>query len=130
MHATGLTHAEADDGHIRYGVDEIAQARTAAWDVYKPLEPVGAWHSHPWPSRCFLAIANQITDDWGDPVSDVEQMLDGEIELIASTYPRAADLLVDSEWRKGTVIAGKVVRVEAWLRVKEGKIEPCLLKVR
>lgn len=130
MHATGLTHVEADDGHIRYVADEIAQARNAAWEIYKPLEPVGMWHTHPWPSRCFLAIANQISDDWDDPVSDVCEMLDGEVEVIASVYPPADGRLKDSEWRKGTLIAGKIVRAEAWLRVKEGKIEPCLFKVR
>ena len=130
MHATGLTHAEADGGHIRYGVDETAQARKAAWEVYKPLEPVGEWHSHPWPERSILAISTQITDDWGNPVSDVEMMLDGEIELIASTYPKVDDRLKDNEFCVGALVAGRVVRVEAWLRVKYGKIEPCPFKVR
>lgn len=129
-HATGLTHAEADDGHIRYGTDEVAKARTAAYEVFKPLEPVGAWHSHPWPARDILAIANQISDDWDDPESDVCEMLDGEVELIASTYPHGGKRLKNSEWRIGTRIDGRVVRVEAWLRVREGKIQPATLRVR
>ena len=129
-HATGLTHAEANDGRIRYGVDEIAQARKAAWEVYRPLEPIGAWHSHPWPERSVLAITNQITDDWDNPESDVEMMLDGEIELIASTYPHEGERLKDNEFRLGVRIAGRVVRIEAWLRVRKGKVIACPLKVR
>ena len=87
LHVIGLTHAEADDGHIRYGTDEVARARVAAYDVYKPLESIGEWHSHPWPACNVDAMANQITAEWDDPMSDACAMLDGAVELIASTYP-------------------------------------------
>ena len=129
-HATGLTHIEASDGNIRYGPDEVAKARTAAHEVFRPLEPVGEWHSHPWPARDIMAIANQITDDWDNPASDVCMMMDGEVELIASTYPHSGKRLKNSEWRVGTRIDGRVVRVEGWLRVREGKVQACTIRVR
>ena len=130
LHVLGLTHAEADNDHIRYGTDEVARARLAAYDVYKPLEAVGEWHSHPWPAYNVDAIAPQITDDWDDPMSDVCAMLDGAIELIASTCPDPGYAIEDGEYRIGAKIGECIVRVEAWMRVAQGKIVPCTLKVR
>jgi len=129
-HVTALAHMWASGDNVEYDDNEVARARLAAHEMWGPLEPVGQWHTHPWPSRCLLALANQITDDWDEEVSDVACMLDGEVELIASVYPHDGKMLEDSEWRKRTRIAGRVVCVEVWLRVRYGEVRPCRLCVR
>ena len=130
QHIVGLTHVVSNDGIVLYDEDEVAHARIAAYEMYKPLEPVGQWHSHPWPERSILALTNQITDDWDDPQSDVTAMLDGEVELVASIYPHTGHMLKSNEFNIRTRVAGRVICAEVWLRIRHGKIVPCRLTVR
>jgi proteasome lid subunit RPN8/RPN11 len=126
----GLTHVQADESHVEYSRDEVAQARHAAYASYAPLEPVGAWHSHPWPECSLSALMTQISDDWDDPDSDVSEMQDGEIELVVSTFPTPAHKLDAGDFIIQRDLDGRTCRAEAWLRVKRGELVPCEVRVR
>lgn len=129
-HVLGMTHEWADEGHIGYRLEEISNAKFAAHEAYKPLGPIGAWHTHPWPSCNANALGPQISDDWDDPISDVSEMIDGEIEIIAVVFPWPGYWLNSSEYIISTRSAGMMCRAEPWLRERRGKIVPCKMGVR
>ena len=127
----GMTHAEASDSHIIYDKDEMARARKAAYDAYGPrLEPVGMWHTHPWPACSIEALTPQITllED-GIDCNDLEDMLIGDIEVICATFPDPGYKPRVSEFEIRRKLGGVWCRAEAWLRVN-GEAKPCRLKVR
>lgn len=128
---TGMTHADATEDHVFYNHEEVAAARVSAFEVYKPLEPIGAWHTHPFSVCCKEALVPQISDDWNDPQSDVSDMLDGDIELILPIFawpgywlPSLGDMRVQS--RLGNVLC----YAEPWLRISRGRLLACRMKVR
>lgn len=126
----GLTHVAANDSQIHYSKDEVAKARQAAFAAYAPKEPIGAWHSHPWPSCCVEALTTQISDDWDDSESDVSEMQDGEIELVVSAFPSPSYKLDVNEFIIQKTIGDRTCRAEAWMRIKHGKIVPCSIRLK
>jgi hypothetical protein len=126
----GLTHVSANDSSVTYNKDEVAKARLAAYAAYAPQEPVGAWHSHPWPACCVAALTTQISDDWNDPQSDVNEMQDGEVELVVAAFPEPSYKLDVGDFMIQRKIGERICRAEAWMRVKMGKIVPCYVRLR
>jgi len=129
-HVPGMTHEAADEGHIKYRLEEISNARFAAHEAYQPLTVIGMWHTHPWPICGADALSPQISDDWNAPISDVSEMIDGEIEIIAVTFPWPGFWLPHKDYIISTRSAEMMCRAEPWLRVKRGKVIPCRIQVR
>lgn len=135
-HDIALTHLEANDSYVRYDKDDVAHARKVAWDTYAPLEPVGAWHSHPYGSYCVETLVAQISDDWDDPESDVSEMLLGNIEIIAVTFPFPGSRPAD--WRPPVAgeheiqqrVGDRMIRLEAWCLEGEKDVRACRIRVR
>ena len=124
-----LAHYEADEDQVQYDFDEVAHAREVAHAIYGPdLEPVGAWHNHPWPNRCRKALVPQITEE------DIDDMLVGDVELIVVTFPlrrRGAGDPGSPIVLARTVGRGKIrVRLEAWVKTVEKEAERCRVSLR
>ena len=128
-HVTVMMHAAASKSHVRYNPEERIKARRVASEAFE-LPILGEWHTHPWPAYDVDAIAPQISDDWSDPNSDVREMEDGELEVIVATFPSPGYKIKSGEYRIMAKVGDIRAGVEAWLRVKQGEVEPCGIKVR
>ena len=121
---TGMTHVRADAGRVEYNQDERAKARKAAYSAYKPLEPVGEWHTHPHTQCCADALIPQCDED------DASMMMDNNIEIIVVTYPiplwwesKGNDYLLKR------VMDSTMCRAEAWIKI-DGEAKACEIRVR
>lgn len=128
LHEISLTHVAAEKSEVRYNRDELAHARKMAYATYGPAyEPVGAWHSHPWEACTANALLPQITTEGKD--CDLEDMLDGEVEVICVTFPDPGYQPDTSEFEVQRLVGGIYCRAEAWQRVGD-KARPCRIAVR
>ena len=120
-----LAHIESNKDQVKYDYDEVAKAREAVYSVHGPyLEPVGGWHTHPWPELTMESLLSQISDE------DVEEMQHGDIELIVSTIPRSTTKRTSTEFSVVRVISDVVCRGEAYLKVSDDEAAPCTISIR
>lgn len=120
-----LAHIESKKDQVRYDHDEVAKARGAAYAVHGPyLEPIGGWHTHPWPELTMESLLPQISDE------DVESMQLGELELVVSTVPVSGIKRTQTEYNVIRVIRDVVCRGEAYLKILDNEAVPCTISVR
>ena len=128
VHEVGMTHIRADDSSVIYDAEEVSRARFMVHEAHGPrYNPVGRWHSHPWPACNADALLPQITQ--GFDGADFEDMLVGDLELICSTFPDPGYVPKHSEFEVQRKLGGTYCRAEIWLR-KNGKPIPCPVTVR
>lgn len=128
-HVVMARHTTADKEHIWYANGDAAKLEAALLKRYAPLEVIGKCHSHVYEQVCQVALMPQLSD------TDELSTALGTVEMITTVFkkPTDTDLLAvlrkpDEFWIKR--YAGDLCcRTEAWLRVRKGKIVPCLVKV-
>lgn len=120
-----LAHIESTKSQVRYDRDEIDRARAAAYSTYGPaLEPLGGWHTHPWPVLSMEAILPQLSD------VDVEMMSIRDLELIVVTFPVTPVKRVPSEFAVSRKVGSVHCRGEIYLKVNDVEAVPCTMSLR
>ena len=124
--AKNLTNS---DEHIWYSNGDAAKMEVALLQKYAPLEVIGKCHSHVYPEIVHVALMPQLSGD-----DELTTAL-GTVEVIAAVFKKPADVDLLAVLRKPDEFwikryrDGLCCRAEAWLRVRKGKIVPCLIKV-
>ncbi len=128
-HVVMVKNMTADKSNVWYANGDAAKLEVALLKKYAPLEIIGKCHSHPYEEACIASLLPQLSD------TDEFTTALGTVEMIATVFPKPTDVDVVSVLHKPDEFwvrryaGNRCCRTEAWLRVRKGKIVPCLIKV-